>query len=384
MKRMKAIGKRIPLLLACLLAINAVGQAGEATLTKEEIIGKAWNALFGDRRGEEIKSLCVEGYFHGRTVPSRMTVKRPNLFRNENPAGVLVFDGRRAAWAKREPDEKGAPRGPELIEAQYWRHFEVDIAILFPAFFEYPAELKGIEKVKGADAYKLFVPLPLGGSMTYFVDCKSFLVTRRLLNWDGDPKEELTENLVDGYMNHDGILFPDGYSFTGSKGPEKGYYKNVRFNIDVGDELFKIPEELDMPAEGAMAVRRAFFALSVADVGKTTAWYVDNLGFRVDKTGRIEKSGMEFALISRPDTLIEIVRFATAKSRAAAGLDPDRVHDVHGIMKVGFEVADIDALYKRAKDNKLRIFDLVQARDVPLRTFGLYDPDGNIVQVFGK
>lgn len=83
-----------------------------------------------------------------------------------------------------------------------------------------------------------------------------------------------------------------------------------RPNLFREDELFSIPEELDKPAAGAMAVRRAHFALSVAD---------------------------------------------------------------------------IDALYKHAKENHLRIFfDLVQARDVPLRTFGLYDPDNNIVQIFGK
>jgi catechol 2,3-dioxygenase-like lactoylglutathione lyase family enzyme len=312
-----------------------------------------------------------------------MTVKRPNLFRNENPSGILVFDGQRAAWAKREPDEKGNPRGPELIEAKSWRHFEVDIAILFPAFFDHAAEFRGIEKVNGADAYMLHVPLPLGGSVTYFVDGKSFLVTRRLVYWDGDPKDSW-ENLIEGYSDHDGIRFPDGYSFPGNKGLEKGLYKNVRFNIDPKDELFKIPEELDAAPAGTMAVTRAFFALSVADVAKTTAWYVDHLGFRVDKTGRKEPSGMEFALISRPDTLIEIVRFATARSRAAAGLDPDKVHELHGIMKIGFEVADIDALYRQAREKKLRIFDLVQAPDLPLRTFGLYDPDNNIVQIFGK
>ena len=137
-------------------------------------------------------------------------------------------------------------------------------------------------------------------------------------------------------------------------------------------------------AGSKMAVKRAFFALSVADVAKTAAWYVENLGFRVDKTGRIEKSGIDFALVSRPDTLVEIVGFASAKSRAALGLAPDKPHEVHGIMKIGFEVADIDSLYKRAKDKRLRIFDLVEARDVRLRTFGLYDPDNNIVQIFGK
>ena len=54
--------------------------------------------------------------------------------------------------------------------------------------------------MNGADAYRLYVPLPLGGNVTYFVDGKSFLVTRRLVSWDGDPKE-LWENLVENYVN---------------------------------------------------------------------------------------------------------------------------------------------------------------------------------------
>lgn len=244
MKRMNSIGKRIPLLLACAIAISAMGQKGDVTLTKEDVIAMAWKAMFGDRRDQDIRSIYVEAYFHGRTQPSRMTVRRSDLFRNENPSGVLVFDGKRAAWATRAPDEKGNPRGPELIESKYWRHFEVDIAILFPAFFDHPSELKGIEKVNGADAYKLYVPLPLGANVTYFIDAKSFLVTRRLVSWEGDPKEELWENLVDNYVNYDGILFPDGYSFFGRNGKDKGLYKNARFNIDAGAELFSIPEEL--------------------------------------------------------------------------------------------------------------------------------------------
>jgi hypothetical protein len=239
-----AISKLMPLLLLGAMATGVNGQTGDAQITREDIIAKAWKAMFGERSKTDIQSIYVEGYFHGRTVPNRMTVKRPNLFRNETPSGVLVFDGTRAAWAKRVPDEKGNPRNPELIDPAQWRHFEVDIAMVFPAFFDHPSEFKGIEKVNGADAYRLYVPLPLGGNVTYFVDGKSFLVTRRLISWEGDPKEELWENLIDGYTNYDGILFPDGYAFAGREGREQGFYRNARFNINPGDELFEIPQEL--------------------------------------------------------------------------------------------------------------------------------------------
>jgi hypothetical protein len=59
-------------------------------------------------------------------------------------------------------------------------------------------EFKGLEKVNGSYAYRLYVSLPLGANITYFIDDKSFLVTRRLVSWEGDPKEELWENLVQG------------------------------------------------------------------------------------------------------------------------------------------------------------------------------------------
>jgi hypothetical protein len=240
----KANWKPVLLLLACMVTTAVMARAAEAAPGREEIVAKAWKAMFGELKNADIKSVAVEAFSHGRTVPSRMIVKRPNLFRNEAPSGILVFDGQRAAWVKREADEKGDPRGPELIVPEYWKHFEVDIALLFPAFFDHAAELQGIEKVNGNDSYKLLVRLPLGSYITYFVDSRSFLVTRRLVCWDGEANPQLWENRIENHENINGILYPDGYAFTGRAGAEKCFYKNVRFNIDPANELFQIPEGL--------------------------------------------------------------------------------------------------------------------------------------------
>jgi hypothetical protein len=242
MKKTKTIGALVTLALLLLATPGAMGRSGGEGLSTNEIVGRAWKAMFGERSRDSIRSICAEGYFHGATVPNRQTVRRPNLFRNETRAGVLVFDGKRAAWASRTPDDKGNPRGPELIEAKYWRHFEVDIAIVFPAFFDHPTELRGIEAVNGSEAYKLFVSLPLGGNVTYFVDAGSFLVTKRLVDWDGNGEE--WENRIENHLDYGGIRYPDGYSYPGREGTEKGFYKNVRFNVEAPDELFRVPEGL--------------------------------------------------------------------------------------------------------------------------------------------
>jgi hypothetical protein len=132
----------------------------------------------------------------------------------------------------------------------------------------------------------------------------------------------------------------------------------------------------------APAVSGSFFSLSTGNVERLAAWYSDNLGFSIDRKG-VTSSGVSFAVLSRTEALIEILQLPASKPRDAWGLPPEP-EAVHGILKVGLLVKDLDALYSRAQARQLNVFfPPVQPPDVPMRTFGLKDPDGNIVQFFG-
>ncbi|MDX1283459.1 MAG: hypothetical protein R3182_00530 [Draconibacterium sp.] len=228
--------------LITLIQLPVFSYAQEADVQK--IIQKSWKAMFGDLKNEDIKSIYVERYFHGSDVPDKVYVKRPNQFRNEARGNILVFDGKRAAWEKRTPDKDGNPQKPSLIEKEYWKHFEVDIAMVFPACFDYPSALEGKEKCGDGHAYKLFIQLPLGGHVTYYIDSKTFLITKYLVNWDGTSSDDDRENIIIGYTDYDGILYPDGISFQGHDGPDNGIYKNVKFNIKPNEGIFEIPKGL--------------------------------------------------------------------------------------------------------------------------------------------
>ena len=191
MKHSAFIIKTFVLLLVMQMGTRVNAQCEKNNITSNEIIDHAWTAMFGQLKPVELQSIYFESYFHGSKVPSKTTIKRPNHFRNEVASGVLVFDGKQAAWAKREPDKNGNPLNPEMIDTASWRHFEVDIALVFPAFFDYPSEFRGIVKLEKSNAYELYVELPLGGKVTYFIDTESFLIVRRLVSWSGDPSEEL-------------------------------------------------------------------------------------------------------------------------------------------------------------------------------------------------
>lgn len=225
--------------------LNFYGQNGNSTITKKEIIEKSWKAMFGKLKSEEVKSIYVEGFFHGSKIPNRMTVKRPNKFRNEVSGEILVFDGERAAWVKRNPDNEGNPRNPEIIDSDHWLHFEIDIALIFPAFFEYESEYRGIKTIDGKKLFEFFVKLPKGAHLSYFIDTTDFLIKRRQVSWEGKPGAKLWENIIDNYIDYDGIKFPDGYTFMGRNGMEKGVYKNFKINIEPDGKLFVIPKELE-------------------------------------------------------------------------------------------------------------------------------------------
>ena len=59
-------------------------------------------------------------------------------------------------------------------------------------------------------------------------------------------------------------------------------------------------------------------------------------------------------------------------------------HEIHGTFKLGFRVANLDATFAQVQSAELEIFFEIVQTSGPLRTFGLLDPEGNIVQFFGE
>jgi catechol 2,3-dioxygenase-like lactoylglutathione lyase family enzyme len=131
-------------------------------------------------------------------------------------------------------------------------------------------------------------------------------------------------------------------------------------------------------------VKGAFFALTVSDIDGIAAWYTANLGFRVELRSEGKDGGPRGAILVRDGARLELLEFASAKPRTAWEL-PANAEQIHGILKIGFEVANIETLFAAAVEQHLDVFfPLVTPPGSQLRTFGLRDPDGNIVQFFGR
>jgi catechol 2,3-dioxygenase-like lactoylglutathione lyase family enzyme len=125
----------------------------------------------------------------------------------------------------------------------------------------------------------------------------------------------------------------------------------------------------------------AFFAISVADLDSMIAWYEENLALELVSRGDNEQRAG--ALLHGPGLLIELAEFHGARPLAdvSAGIQS---HEVHGIFKIGLLVDDVDARFEKAKAAGVEIFFPVVAADDRLRTFGILDPEGNIIQFFSR
>ena len=128
----------------------------------------------------------------------------------------------------------------------------------------------------------------------------------------------------------------------------------------------------------------AFFALSVADLEATSAWYRDKVGFRVASRGEAPNKIAKFALLEKEGSIIELVQHREARPRSAAAPGVKDAHLIHGIFKVGFHVTDLDAVYRRVKEQGIPIaHDLMPGKDIDLRSFIIRDREDNLIQFFG-
>lgn len=213
--------------------------------TTEQVVARAARAMAGSGRIEDVKTLRVTMVYPDHEYPVVTEIARPNRMRTWGGKHLVVFDGERGAFLERPPAEDGTPRGPELIDPKYVKDFELDIAFLFPAFFDHPSEYLGRETIEGVEAHKLGVVLPLGIRTTHFVDAESC------------PPFKVTADLtIDGTEYHPGRVFKDYQDHGGIKYPRTVTYwwmadkvqtasvELVEVNVPLGEDRFTIPPEI--------------------------------------------------------------------------------------------------------------------------------------------
>jgi catechol 2,3-dioxygenase-like lactoylglutathione lyase family enzyme len=130
-------------------------------------------------------------------------------------------------------------------------------------------------------------------------------------------------------------------------------------------------------------VSGAFFALSVADLPASTAWYVEKLGMEVVlRSPAAERAGV--VVLAGGGLTVELVRSPDARPRggASASAGPEAVH---GIFKAGVIVDDLDAALAVLRSRQVPIaFGPFPATARQKANAIIRDNSGNLIQLIAR
>ena len=127
-------------------------------------------------------------------------------------------------------------------------------------------------------------------------------------------------------------------------------------------------------AAPAFAQPRTFIAVEVTDIVAAEAWYVRT--FDAPRVNTFSRAAFEQRVLQGPDVIIELVQSIPARPVTERGSE---------IIKAGFVVDDLDARVARWTEQGVqfrghRVHDDALDLDAVL----LMDPDGNLIQIFGR
>jgi catechol 2,3-dioxygenase-like lactoylglutathione lyase family enzyme len=131
-------------------------------------------------------------------------------------------------------------------------------------------------------------------------------------------------------------------------------------------------------------VEGAFFALSVADLAASTAWYEEKLGLAV--TLRVPpQGGAAVTVLEGGGLTVELLQLDQARPLSAACPGVADPLFVHGIGKVGFVVKDFDGVVAELRARGVAIaYGPFPARDGQRANVIIRDNAGNLIQLFGR
>jgi catechol 2,3-dioxygenase-like lactoylglutathione lyase family enzyme len=143
---------------------------------------------------------------------------------------------------------------------------------------------------------------------------------------------------------------------------------------------------LTLPAQAADDLKLAPFmvGLSVADIDRTTAWYVEKLGFKVTRDAPLGNAGGKLRWIEAGGQRIELMQLPDSEPGPDRALPPSHA-GVRGYTHLTLEVLDLDAATKTlATRGVTPALGPVPVGALGVKVLFLRDPEGNMVELLQR
>lgn len=237
--------KKLFILVGVLLLMASTSTIAQE-LKIDDVLNNYYKASGFDKL-QNVKTIIMSGTNTTHVVmPIKFYRVRPNKYRMERDVnditGLTVFDGQNgwmtAPWSKNPLPQ--VISGPALNDLQYQADF--DGALYNWKAKGHNAELVGTEKINDLDSYKIKFTKKDGGIEYYFIDCKNFLLQRKLNYRTVKDKEIEIQNNFSDYRSIDGVMFAfTNQNLMGGQLASEIQFESIELNKPVDDKIFVMP-----------------------------------------------------------------------------------------------------------------------------------------------
>ena len=122
-------------------------------------------------------------------------------------------------------------------------------------------------------------------------------------------------------------------------------------------------------------------AISVQDIDKETAWFVDNLGFTVEKDASVRDGAVKFRWLINGTQRIELLSIAGSTPGPKRATPPGHAA-IQGITQVTLGTSDIVATKAAlAAKGIAPALDITDVAPLGIKAMYLLDPEGNAIEI---
>ncbi len=220
--------------------------------TADEIIDKHIDAIGGISKIDSVKSQKVTGFMsmQGMDIPITIYLKNNEMILVEiYVQGMKILQGYdgKMGWminpmtGSKKPEKMDDETAKSLKE-------EADLGGKLLKYKEkgYTAEFVGKEDMEGTDVYNIKITDKDGESTNFLIDAGSYLILKSKAKRKVMGKTVESETTFGNYKKIEGMVMPFliESKVTGMDvGSQKVLIDKVEFNVNLDDEIFKMPAE---------------------------------------------------------------------------------------------------------------------------------------------
>lgn len=216
-------------------------------ITADNIVKKAAEAMGGVDKIKSIKSLKIKSLLSDHGGPMTAELEIPGNMRNTSRGGtsLMINNGKAACLMRKSKGSKTFDKLIKIKEAEM-PDFIAEPGFVFPYIFTHKTEYRGIKELKGVRYYLLKVKMPQKVTMDYYINCKTFLVSKTVAHvFYIDKWREWIRESSD-YKSVDGLMYPHSFVYSWGHVDKKyeGKVMEVKINTQFPKGHFKVPEKI--------------------------------------------------------------------------------------------------------------------------------------------